>query len=226
MCTDHGRPRELDYASRRLAMVEEQLRARGLRDPRVLQAMREVPRHVFLPPEWRAQAYSDRPLPIGEGQTISQPYMVAFMIQNLALPHHPNVLEIGAGSGYQAAVLSRIALQVYTMEYFASLAEAARAVLRQLGYLNVQVCVGDGGQGLPAHGPYHGIIVAAAAPHIPPALLQQLAEGGRLIIPVGDTDRQEVLIVTKDGDSYSEQRSVPCRFVPLLGQEGWGNGVR
>ncbi|MGQ4809753.1 Protein-L-isoaspartate O-methyltransferase [Candidatus Entotheonellaceae bacterium PAL068K] len=223
MSSNHGSDRETDDTRQRRAMVKVQLQGRDIRDPRVLQAMGEVPRHLFVAPEWRQQAYSDRPLPISEGQTISQPYMVACMVQSLQLPNHATVLEIGAGSGYQAAVLSRIASQVYTIEYFASLAKAAASVLRQLGYLNVQVRAGDGGYGLPDYAPYAGIIVAAAAPHVPSALLEQLAEGGHLVIPVGVTDRQELLTVTRHGGSYSEKRSLPCRFVPLLGQQGWGN---
>jgi protein-L-isoaspartate(D-aspartate) O-methyltransferase len=183
--------------------------------------MREVPRHLFVPPEWRHEAYSDRPLPIGDDQTISQPYMVAIMTQNLALLGHEHVLEIGTGSGYQAAVLSRLAAYVSSIEYFAALADSARALLQPLGYTNVEVMVGDGGLGLPAQAPYDGIIVAAAAPHVPQPLLAQLAEGGRLVIPVGSATSQELFIITRRGDYYAQERSVPCRFVPLLGEEGW-----
>ena len=221
MATVNGTSKEHDYTSARLVMVRSQLQRRGITDARVLQAMREVPRHLFVPPEWRHEAYSDRPLPIGDEQTISQPYMVAIMTQNLALQGHEHMLEIGTGSGYQAAVLSRLAAHVSSIEYFADLADSARALLQRLGYINVEVIVGDGGLGLPAQAPYDGIIVAAAAPHVPQPLLAQLAEGGRLVIPVGSATRQELCIITRHGDDYAQERSVPCRFVPLLGEEGW-----
>ena len=221
MATVNGTSKEHDYTSARLVMVRSQLQRRGITDAQVLQAMREVPRHLFVPPEWRHEAYSDRPLPIGDDQTISQPYMVAIMTQSLALQGHEHVLEIGTGSGYQAAVLSRLAAHVSSIEYFADLADSARALLQRLGYTNVEVIVGDGGLGLPAHAPYDGIIVAAAAPHVPQPLLAQLAEGGRLVIPVGSATSQELVIITRRGDDYAQERSVPCRFVPLLGEEGW-----
>jgi len=221
MATVNGTSKEHDYTSARLVMVRSQLQRRGITDAQVLQAMREVPRHLFVPPEWRHQAYSDRPLPIGDEQTISQPYMVAIMTQNLALQGHEHMLEIGTGSGYQAAVLSRLAAHVSSIEYFADLADSARALLQRLGYINVEVIVGDGGLGLPAQAPYDGIIVAAAAPHVPQPLLAQLAEGGRLVIPVGSATSQELFIITRRGDDYAQERSVPCRFVPLLGEEGW-----
>jgi protein-L-isoaspartate(D-aspartate) O-methyltransferase len=221
MATVNGTSKEHDYTSARLVMVRSQLQRRGITDARVLQAMREVPRHLFVPPEWRHEAYSDRPLPIGDEQTISQPYMVAIMTQNLALQGHEHMLEIGTGSGYQAAVLSRLAAHVSSIEYFADLADSARALLQRLGYINVEVIVGDGGLGLPAQAPYDGIIVAAAAPHVPQPLLAQLAEGGRLVIPVGSATSQELFIITRRGDDYAQERSVPCRFVPLLGEEGW-----
>jgi len=221
MATVNGTSKEHDYTSARLVMVRSQLQRRGITDARVLQAMREVPRHLFVPPEWRHEAYSDRPLPIGDEQTISQPYMVAIMTQSLALQGHEHVLEIGTGSGYQAAVLSRLAAHVSSIEYFADLADSARALLQRLGYINVEVIVGDGGLGLPAQAPYDGIIVAAAAPHVPQPLLAQLAEGGRLLIPVGSATSQELFIITRRGDDYAQERSVPCRFVPLLGEEGW-----
>jgi protein-L-isoaspartate(D-aspartate) O-methyltransferase len=221
MATMNGASRQRDYFAARQAMVRDQIRARGLTDVRVLRAMGEVPRHVFVAPEWQAEAYSDRPLPIDEGQTISQPYIVAVMIASLALPDQARVLEVGTGSGYQAAVLSRIAAQVYSMEYFPRLAEQARALLQRLGYTNVEVITGDGSLGLPQYAPYDGIIVPAAAPRLPPALIEQLAAGGRLVIPVGGETEQDLLIVTKHGASPTIERSVPCRFVPLRGQEGW-----
>lgn len=221
MVTRNGTSKEPNYTVARLAMVRTQLQRRGITDARLLQAMREVPRHAFVPPEWRHEAYSDRPLPIGEGQTISQPFMVAIMTQSLALQGHERVLEIGTGSGYQAAVLGRLAAYVYSVEYLPALADSARAVLQRLGYTNVEVIVGDGSLGLPAYAPYDGIIVTAAAPRVPPPLLEQLTEGGRLVIPVGAAKTQELLIITRHGNAYPQERSVPCRFVPLLGQEGW-----
>ena len=223
MATVNGTHKEPDYTAARLAMIRVQLQRRGITDRRVLQAMREVPRHAFVPVQWRHKAYSDRPLPIADEQTISQPYMVAIMTQSLALRGHESVLEVGTGSGYQAAVLSRLVAHVYTIEYFPTLAENARAVLQHLGYTNVQVITGDGSLGLPAHAPYQGILVAAAAPHVPQAMLAQLAEGGRLVIPVGSITNQDLLIVTRDQEDYTRVRSVPCRFVPLLGQEGWAD---
>ena len=224
MATVNGMRKEPDYTAERHVMIRAQLQRRGITDTRVLQAMQEVPRHAFVPPEWRHEAYSDRPLPIADAQTISQPYMVAIMTQSLVLQGHERVLEVGTGSGYQAAVLSRLAAHVYTIEYFRALAERSRTILQRLGYTNVQVITGDGGLGLPAYAPYHGILVAAAAPHVPQSLLAQLAEGGRLVIPVGSATSQELLIITRHGDGYSQLRSVPCRFVPLLGQEGWAEG--
>jgi protein-L-isoaspartate(D-aspartate) O-methyltransferase len=208
MATVNGMRKEPDYTAARRAMIRTQLQRRGITDRRVLQAMREVPRHAFVPPEWRHEAYSDRPLPIANDQTISQPYMVAIMTQSLVLQGHERVLE---------------ATHVYTIEYFPDLAERARAILRHLGYANVQVITSDGGLGLPAYAPYHGILVAAAAPHVPQPLLTQLAEGGRLVIPVGSVTSQELLIISRHGDEYAQERSVPCRFVPLLGQEGWAD---
>ena len=221
MATLNGTSKEPDYTGARLTMVRSQLQRRGITDARVLQAMREVPRHLFVPLEWRHEAYSDRPLPIADDQTISQPYMVAIMAQSLALQGHERVLEIGTGSGYQTAVLSRLAAQVVSLEYFTDLADSARALLQRLEYANVEVMVGDGGLGLPAQAPYDGIIVAAAAPHVPPPLLAQLADGGRLVIPVGSATGQDLLLITRHGEDYAQERSVPCRFVPLLGQEGW-----
>jgi protein-L-isoaspartate(D-aspartate) O-methyltransferase len=223
MATVNGTRQEPDYTTARLTMIRTQLQRRGITDQRVLHAMREVPRHAFVPIEWRHEAYSDRPLPIGEDQTISQPYMVAIMTQSLALQGHEQVLEVGTGSGYQAAILSRLVAHVYTIEYFPTLAENARATLQRLGYSNVQVITGDGSLGLPAHAPYQGILVAAAAPHVPQPVLAQLADGGRLVIPVGSITSQELLIVTRHQDDYTQVRSVPCRFVPLLGQEGWAD---
>lgn len=221
MATTNGTTREGDDFAARQAMVRTQLQRRDITDTRVLAAMREIPRHLFVPPAWRSEAYSDRPLPIGKSQTISQPYMVAIMLQHLALQGEERVLEVGTGSGYQTAILSRLAAQVYSIEYFPALAERARTLLHRLGYRNIHVILGDGGLGLPQHAPYNSIVVAAAAPRPPHPLLTQLDDGGRLVIPVGKATRQELLLVTKHANTYDEQRSVHCRFVPLLGPEGW-----
>lgn len=221
MLHTNGTGREHAYAVARQAMVREQLQARGITDTRILRAMGEMPRHLFVAPEWRQDAYSDQPLPLDQRQTISQPYMVAYMLQCLALRPTAKVLDVGTGSGYQAALLSRLASQVYSMECFPALAEQARAVLGGLGITTVQILIGDGSLGLPQYAPYDGIIVAAAAPHTPPPLLTQLAAGGRLVIPVGNTANQQLLVITRQGTSYHEARGVRCRFVPLLGEEGW-----
>ena len=220
MITANGSSSESNQAEARRTMVRTQLQRRDITDTRVLQAMAEVPRHLFVPQEWRHKAYSDRPLPIGQEQTISQPYMVAIMVQSLGLQGHERVLDVGTGSGYQAAVLSRLAAHVYTIEYFPALAEHARTVLQGLGYTNVEVIVGDGSLGFPSQAPFDGIIAAAAASRIPPPLLAQLADGGRLVMPVGEHEGQNLVVVRRDGEAYTEEYSVPCRFVPLLGREG------
>lgn len=211
------------YAGQRRAMVEEQIRDRGVHSPRVLEAMLGVPRHLFVPEDSLAGAYSDQPLPIGEGQTISQPYMVAVMTEALELKGDERVLEVGTGSGYQAAVLSLLAAEVYTVENHASLALAAQRLLAQLGYTNVHVHAGDGTLGFPGAAPYGGIVVTAAAPRIPPPLVEQLAEGGRLVIPVGQADQQELLQVRKTGGKTTSSLLHYCRFVPLVGRYGWQN---
>jgi protein-L-isoaspartate(D-aspartate) O-methyltransferase len=203
-------------------MVEIQLRQRGIRDPRVLAAFLEVPREEFVPARHVEDAYEDGPLPIGEDQTISQPYMVGVMTEALELIGEETVLEVGTGSGYQAAILSRLARQVYTIERHASLSEAARARLARLGCMNVTCLVGDGSQGHPESAPYDGIIVTAAAPGVPPTLTDQLAEGGRLVIPVGSMSSQELLLVRKQRGHLSQSLLNYCRFVPLTGKYGWG----
>jgi protein-L-isoaspartate(D-aspartate) O-methyltransferase len=212
-----------DYAALRAAMVEWQLRQRGIRDPRVLDALREVPRHEFVPPLLIAQAYDDCPLPIGEGQTISQPFMVAAMTEALALAGHERVLEVGTGSGYQAALLSRLAREVHTIERSVLLAGEARARLARLGCHNVTVHTGDGTLGLPQHAPYDAIVVTAAAPRLPAPLLEQLADGGRLVIPVGDAQQQECLLVRKASGRTAQITLHYCRFVPLVGRHGWSS---
>jgi len=199
-------------------MIDKHLRARGVNDPAVLSAMAEVPREAFLPETMAEWAYEDSPLPIGEGQTISQPYIVAIMTQLLEIEPGDRVLEIGTGSGYAAAILSRIANSVDTIERHASLAESARAVFRRLGYDNIQVHEGDGSLGWPFNAPYDAIVVTAAAPKVPAALEQQLAVGGRLVIPVGSRQVQELLRIRRTGeDTFEQEKRLSVRFVPLVG---------
>lgn len=209
------------FAQLRQRMVDSQLRARGIRDERVLQAMEIVPRHLFVPEDRRRDAYLDRPLPIGAGQTISQPYMVATMLEALACEPDMKALEIGCGSGYQAALLGELCREVWAVEIVEELAQRARQVLAELGYDNVHVVVGDGTQGLPQHAPYDRIIVAAGAPAVPQPLLSQLADGGRLVIPVGSRMSQRLIIVDRDGDEFVQCEGIPCVFVPLVGRHGW-----
>lgn len=203
-------------------MVARQLAARDITDPRVLAAFAEVPRHRFVPPLHHHAAYGDGPLPIGQGQTISQPYMVAVMVQALDLGADDVVLEVGAGSGYAAAVLSRIVRRVVAIERIGALASRARATLAELGYDNVEVVEGDGSLGWPPGAPFDAICVSAAAPGIPPALVEQLAVGGRLVVPVGGHDWQTLLRVTKEADGATRTDDLGgVRFVPLVGAEGW-----
>ena len=205
-----------------MAWIDDQLVARGVRDPRVLDAMRRVPRDAFVPAALRPYAYDDRALAIGSGQTISQPYMVAAMTEALGLTGGERVLDVGTGSGYQAAVLAELAREVITIERRPELAEAARVTLGALGYRTIDVLVGDGTLGSPAHAPFDGILVGAGAPRVPDALREQLArDGGRLVIPVGPPDQQWLVVVTRSGDSYTESKGVGCIFVPLLGADGW-----
>ena len=192
-----------------------------MRTSAFLSAMLRVPRHAFVPPEAVAAAYNDQPLSIGEGQTISQPYMVAAMTQALQLAGHERVLEVGTGSGYQTAVLSLLAGVVHTIETIAALAEQARERLGRLGYANVQVHVGDGTRGWAAAAPYDAIVVTAAAPSIPSPLIAQLADGGRVVLPVGGSDTQELVRVTRKGYETIREFFFHCRFVPLIGEYGW-----
>jgi protein-L-isoaspartate(D-aspartate) O-methyltransferase len=210
-----------DFAAARSEMVARQIRARGIRSPRVLAAMSAVPRHEFVPQESAASAYSDVPLPIGGGQTISQPFMVAAMAEAALLSSHERVLEIGAGSGYQAAVLSLLAQEIVVLELQPNLARACRERLARLGYSSVFVEEGDGSLGWAARAPYDAIIVSAAAPAVPAPLVEQLAEGGRLIIPVGDPEQQNLLRVIKRAGHIEQESLFACRFVPLLGRHGW-----
>lgn len=209
------------YTEQRQAMVEYQLRRRGLKDERVLRAMATIPRHEFVPPQSRDEAYSDEPLSIGGGQTISQPYIVASMSAALGLSGSEKVLEIGTGSGYQAAVLSLLAREVYTVEFRADLAKSAAERLQRLGFSSVHVHCGDGSLGLKELAPFDAILVAAAAPSVPEPLLEQLADGGRLVAPIGAEEQQRLILVSRHGNEYSTERREPCRFVPLVGRHGW-----
>jgi protein-L-isoaspartate(D-aspartate) O-methyltransferase len=205
----------------REAMVERQLRRRDVTDERVLDAMGRVPRELFVPVELRERAYDDAALPIGHGQTISQPYMVARICQELALRGAERVLDIGTGSGYQAAVLAELAAEVDTIERVPELAELARRHLSAAGYAQVAVHAGDGSCGLPERAPFDAIAVAAAAPGLPSRLYEQLAPGGRIVIPVGDRYAQQLEVVERSEAGPRVARSVPCRFVPLLGEQGF-----
>jgi protein-L-isoaspartate(D-aspartate) O-methyltransferase len=205
-------------------MVESQLRARGIRDERVLAAMFRVPRHEFVSEEHRDQVYEDHPIPIGEGQTISQPYIVAIMLEALAFNPSETVLEIGTGSGYQTALLAELVRQVYSVERYASLARAAQATLARLGFNNLEVILGDGSRGLPDRAPFDAIVVSAAAPQIPPPLFEQLREGGRMVIPVGPAHAQELQLVRKHEGQPVVTSMEGCRFVPLIGSEGYRSG--
>lgn len=211
----------MDPNNERNAMVRAQLMRRGITDSRVLDAMATVPRHLFVPPEARAQAYGDRALPISEGQTISQPYIVALMAQALSLRPSDRVLEVGAGSGYAAAVLSRLAGEVYTIERWPALAENAERCLHDLGYMNVHVFHGDGTTGLPAYAPFDAVVVSAAAPWVPRPLREQLGEGGRLVIPVGGRNEQILLRLTRTDHRTQTERLGEVRFVPLVGEHAW-----
>jgi len=210
----------------RLRMVREQIESRGIRDPRVLEAMRSIPRHLFVPPELAWEAYDDNPLPIGEGQTISQPYMVAWMTELLSLRGEERVLEVGTGSGYQAAILGRLAQEVWSVEKQEGLAREAEERLRRLGFDNVRVVVGDGSRGLSEHAPYDAVVVTAGSPSIPQPLLEQLADGGRLVIPVGPSSLQMLNLVVREGDGYRREEKGGCVFVPLVGKYGWKWGRR
>jgi protein-L-isoaspartate(D-aspartate) O-methyltransferase len=209
------------HADERERMVSSQIVRRGIRDERLLEAMRMIPRHLFTSREHRSLAYTDGPLPIGQGQTISQPYIVALMTELLNLKGDEIVLEVGTGSGYQAAVLAHLAMTVHSVERHAELAEHARSILQRLGYENVYVHVGDGSQGLPEYAPYQGIIVTAAAPRVPKPLMDQLDEGGRLVLPVGSLGGQILERWIRHGDDYKSESITPVAFVPLRGEHGW-----
>jgi len=210
------------FSAERMFMVEQQLRQRGICDERLLAAMIKVPRHEFVSRQHWAQAYADHPVAILEEQTTSQPYMIAAMIQAARIRQEDRVLEVGAGSGYQTALLAELASQVFAVERYASLTEAARNALDKLGYRNARVVTGDGSLGFPEAAPFDAIIVSAASPRIPPALAEQLAPGGRLVIPVGDAEQQLLQLVLRNADGSTSVRTLEgCRFVPLIGQQGF-----
>jgi protein-L-isoaspartate(D-aspartate) O-methyltransferase len=210
------------FATERFTMVESQLRQRGIRDERLLAAMSKVPRHEFVSRENWNEAYADHPVPIAEKQTTSQPYMIAAMVQAAEIRPEDRVLEIGAGSGYQTALLAELASQVFAVERYASLAETAQKTLERLGYCNAKIVTGDGSLGLPEAAPYDAIIVSAAAPRIPQALMDQLAVGGRLLIPVGESDQQVLQLVQRHANGSTTVRTLEgCRFVPLIGEQGF-----
>lgn len=203
------------YDEERKDMVEYQIRRRGIKDNKVLEAMGKVARHLFVPEEMKDLAYQDEPLPIGKGQTISQPYIVAFMTEALKLSGNEKVLEIGTGSGYQTAILAEIAREVYTVELIPELSRRAQSVLNELGYTNIHYLIGDGSRGWPEESPYEAILVSAAPATIPEPLVEQLKVGGRMIIPVG-TDFQELALVTRKKEGWDEDRLIGVRFVPLI----------
>jgi protein-L-isoaspartate(D-aspartate) O-methyltransferase len=205
----------------RLRMVAYQIAARGVGDERVLSVMRELPRHLFVPEQYRSAAYQDSPLPIGQGQTISQPYIVARMTELLEISPGDRVLEIGTGSGYQAAILGKLAGEVITLERIPEVAEQARKNLENLGIPNVQVVVGDGTEGYPDRAPYHAVLVTASTPEVPRPLMDQLADGGRLVAPVGSRDLQELVRLIRKGDRFTRESYGGVVFVPLLGKYGW-----
>jgi protein-L-isoaspartate(D-aspartate) O-methyltransferase len=209
-----------DFAAARDRMVREQLQARDIRDEKVLAAMRKVPRHRFVPADLIPEAHGDGPLPIGGGQTISQPYIVAYMTQVLALRGSERVLEIGTGSGYQAAVLAEIVSEVFTIEIVPELAAGAKAILDQLGYRNVRFRTGDGYKGWPEAAPFDAVIVTAAPDHVPQPLVDQLKPGGRMIIPVGGRAEQELLLIEKTASGTTRRSTIPVRFVPMTGEAG------
>lgn len=226
---DDGSTRAEDFVTARRRMVERQLETRGIHESVVLDAMRTVPREEFVPADARSRSYYDGAMPIGLGQTISQPYMVAIMTQHLLTPRVASgggerfrlALEVGGGSGYQAAVLSMLSEKVITIERVPELADGARQTLARLGYDNIEVVAGDGTTGLPERAPFDAILVAAAAPDVPSALKDQLAPGGRLVVPVGSRGLQELAVIRRSATGFHEERSTRCVFVPLIGEQGW-----
>lgn len=216
-------PQQQDHQISRKRMVSEQLIPAGVTDPRVLTAMAKIPRHLFVPEGMLSQAYSDHPLHIGEGQTISQPAIVGLMTQALELKGHEKVLDVGTGSGYQLAVLCELAKEVYSIERIAKLSNRARRILYDIAYVNFKLRIGDGSLGWPEEAPFDAILVAAGSPEIPPVYLSQLKEGGRLLIPVGGSESQDLVLATRHGNSFEKKIITPCRFVKLIGKQGWGD---
>jgi protein-L-isoaspartate(D-aspartate) O-methyltransferase len=214
---------EPEFRGARLRLVED-LRAKGIRDLAVLRAFERVPRHQFVPTGIRHRAYEDTPLPIGNGQTISQPYIHAHYLELLKLKGTEKVLEIGTGTGYQTALLAQLVPQVFTIERIAALTEQAKANLEKLGIANVSLCVGDGTLGWKAYAPFDAILVSAGSPSVPKPLLEQLADGGRLLVPEGDLESQHLMIYTRHGERTDKREVAPVRFVPLIGSHGWENG--
>ncbi len=223
-----GKPTESDFAKERQEMVRTQIEARGVKNPLILKAMRTVPRHLFMPEEMRSMAHSDRPLPIGRGQTISQPYIVAYMSELLRLGGGEKALEIGTGFGYQAAVLSHVASFVYTVEYHQELMDRAEQIFHSLNYTNILTKRGDGSQGWEEHAPYDGIIATASGPEVPRPLKEQLKTGGRLVMPIGRYRfGQQIVRVTRgSGANYHLEKFLEVSFVPLVGEFGWELGVK
>jgi protein-L-isoaspartate(D-aspartate) O-methyltransferase len=217
---------EEQYSKERKRMVEWQIAARGVKDPRVLEAMLRVPRHLFVPAEARDRAYDDSPLPIGEGQTISQPYMVAWMTELLEVTGNSRILEIGTGSGYQAAILCELGKDIFSIEKQTGLAHAAEERLHSLGYRNIQIKVADGTLGWPEEAPFDGIMVTAGSPSVPQPLLEQLAEGGGLVVPVGPSGIQMLNVIKRNGNEFQTSEEGTCVFVPLVGKFGWSRGTR
>jgi protein-L-isoaspartate(D-aspartate) O-methyltransferase len=213
----------IDFPKARVKMVEEQIISREIKDPRVIAAMKKVPRHLFVEEALQSQAYSDHPLPIGEKQTISQPYMVALMTEALQLTGKERVLEIGGGSGYQTAILAELAERVFSIERIRPLAIRARQLIYELGYFNVEIKIFDGTYGWAEEGPFEAIMVTAGAPDIPQLLLDQLTIGGRLVIPVGDAFVQDLIRITKTEDGIKKEDLGGCRFVKLIGKYGWND---
>jgi len=202
-------------------MVNSQIKARGISDEKILQSMREIPRHLFVPEQQRSYSYEDFPLPIGEGQTISQPHIVALMTEMLQLKENDKVLEIGTGSGYQTAILSKTAKEVYTMEKIEHLGLKAEKLFEELGYKNIRVKIGDGTEGWSEYAPYDGIIVTAGSPQIPTPLIEQLSENGRIVIPIGDAFSQDLIVAQKIKGKLIKKIVCGCVFVPLVGRHGW-----
>ena len=213
----------MDFSKARDIMVSTQIESRGIRDSRLLEILRKVPRHEFVPESAREFAYRDAPLSIGCGQTISQPYMVALMVESLQLNENSRVLDIGTGSGYQTAILAELAKTVYSIERESQLAAQAQETLNRLGYKNIATQIGDGSVGWPEFAPYDAIIATAAPEQVPGPLQRQLAEGGRLVIPVGSANLQNLRLIERRGKSYRRQNICSCTFVPLVGSEGWGD---